>query len=119
VRFVPYNDRKAAAAGLKAVYLAPSAELAACALDGFAGAWDEKYPMITESRRARWNEAGPFFKFSRGNQKSGVCGRCGRAGRLHDSKSRQMPPTFSEWRGGRKIDFYGLEKHCRKMDDAD
>jgi transposase-like protein len=42
VRFVPCKDRRAVAAGLKAVYLAPSAELAACALDEFAAAWDAK-----------------------------------------------------------------------------
>jgi transposase-like protein len=64
VRFVPYKDRKAVIAGLKAVYLAPSADLAAAALDDFATVWDRKYPMIAKSWRNRWTEVIPFFKFS-------------------------------------------------------
>ena len=64
VRFVPYKDRKANIAGLKNIYLAPSVELAAGALEEFAGAWDTKYPMVFRSWRNRWNEVILFFKFS-------------------------------------------------------
>ena len=64
VRFVPYKDRKAVIAGLKTIYLAPSADLASAALDEFAEAWDKKYPVISKSWRNRWNEVIPFFKFS-------------------------------------------------------
>jgi transposase-like protein len=64
VRFVPYKDRKAVTVGLKTIYLAPSAELAAEALDEFARTWDTKYPMISKSWRSRWTEVIPFFKFS-------------------------------------------------------
>ncbi|GMO53179.1 MAG: IS256-like element ISSod18 family transposase [Treponemataceae bacterium] len=64
VRFVPYKDRKSVVAGLKKIYLAPPAELALCALDGFAEVWDKKYPMIAKSWRSRRNEVIPFFKFS-------------------------------------------------------
>jgi transposase-like protein len=61
VRFVPYKDRKAAIAGLKNIYLAPSASVA---LEEFAGAWDKKHPMIAKSWRSRRAEVIPFFKFS-------------------------------------------------------
>jgi hypothetical protein len=61
VRFVPCKDRKAVTAGLKAIYLAPSAESAAEALDELAGVRDTKYPMIAKSWRNRWNEVMPFF----------------------------------------------------------
>jgi transposase-like protein len=64
VRFVPHKHRKAVVAGLKAICLAPSAELAAGVLDEFASVWDTKYPMIARSWRSRWNEVIPFFKFS-------------------------------------------------------
>jgi transposase-like protein len=64
VRFVPYKDRKAVIAGLKSIYLAPSVEVAAQALEEFAGVWDNKYPMIAKSWRNRWNEVIPFFRFS-------------------------------------------------------
>jgi transposase-like protein len=96
VRFVPYQDRKAVSAGLKTIYLAPSAELAADALEEFAAVWDAKYPVISKSWRSRWNEVIPFFKFSRRNQESGVYDRRGRVGQLHDSKSHQTPAVFSE-----------------------
>jgi transposase-like protein len=49
-------------AGLKKIYLAPSAELAAWVLDEFAEVWYQKYPMIAKSWRSRWNEVIPFFK---------------------------------------------------------
>jgi transposase-like protein len=62
-RFVPYKDRKAITADLKKIYLSPPAELAAAALDEFAGTWDARYPMIAKSWRARRNEIIPFFKF--------------------------------------------------------
>jgi transposase-like protein len=64
VRFIPYKDRKAVIAGLRNIYLSPSEELAAVALDEFAEVWDTKYPMIAKSWRSRWNEIIPFFKFS-------------------------------------------------------
>jgi transposase-like protein len=53
-----------AAAGLKKIYLSPSAELASAALEEFAGVWDTKYPMTAKSWRNRWNEVIPIFKFS-------------------------------------------------------
>ena len=64
VRFVPYKDRRAVTAGLKTIYLAPSADLAAAALDEFALVWDKKYPMISKSWRKHWIEVIPFFKFT-------------------------------------------------------
>ena len=63
VKYVSYKDRKAVTAGLKAIYSAPSAELAEVALDEFADKWDSKYPMISKSWRARWPEVIPFLKF--------------------------------------------------------
>jgi transposase-like protein len=47
----------------KNIYLAPSADLAAEALDGFAAVRDQKYPMIAKSWRNRRNEVILFFKF--------------------------------------------------------
>lgn len=63
LKFVPYKDRKAVAADLKAVYLSPSEEAAQAALENFAGKWDTKYPMIARSWRTKWPEVIPFLKF--------------------------------------------------------
>jgi transposase-like protein len=64
VKYVPYKDRKAVTADLKEIYLAPSEEAAANALDRFAEKWDKKYSMISKSWRNRWSEVIPFLKFS-------------------------------------------------------
>jgi len=63
VKYVPYKEKKAVASDLKAIYTAPSADLAEAALDAFAEKWDAKYPMISKSWRARWAEVVPFLKF--------------------------------------------------------
>ena len=64
VRYVSYKDRKRITADLKKIYLAPSEELAASALDDFSEVWDDRYPMIAKSWRTRWTEIIPFMKFS-------------------------------------------------------
>jgi len=64
LRYVPYKDRKAVTAGLKDIYLAPSADAAGTALERFAEKWDKKYPAISKSWRNRWNEVIPYMKFS-------------------------------------------------------
>jgi len=64
LKYVPYKDRKAVAADLKEIYLAPSEGAAEAALEKFAGKWDAKYPAISKSWRARWSEVIPYMKFS-------------------------------------------------------
>jgi transposase-like protein len=64
VKYVPYKDRKAVSADLKEIYLAPSEDSAAAALERFAEKWDRKYPAISKSWQNRWNEVIPFMKFS-------------------------------------------------------
>ena len=64
VKYVPYKDRKAVTVDLKKIYLAPSADAAADALEDFAEKWDKKYPTISKSWRSRWTEVIPFMKFA-------------------------------------------------------
>ena len=61
MRFVTYQDRKQVAAALKPVYRAVNADAAADALRAFDERWGEKYPMIAESWRARWEHIVPFL----------------------------------------------------------
>jgi putative transposase len=61
MRFVTYQDRKRVAADLKPVYRAVNAEAAADALASFDETWGERYPMIAESWRARWEYIIPFL----------------------------------------------------------
>jgi putative transposase len=61
MRYVTYKDRKRVAADLKPVYRAPNAEAAAQALEAFDQSWGERYPMIADSWRSRWEHITPFM----------------------------------------------------------
>jgi putative transposase len=59
--YVSFKDRKAVAAGLKAVYRAATADEAEQQLEAFAGEWDARYPSIAKSWRANWARVTPMF----------------------------------------------------------
>ena len=61
MRFVAYQDRKKVARDLKPVYRAVNVEDAAQALEAFDEAWGNKYPMIADSWRTRWEYIVPFL----------------------------------------------------------
>ena len=61
MRFVAYQDRRSVAAELKPVYQAVNADAAAHALETFDDKWGEKYPMIAQSWRERWDYIIPFL----------------------------------------------------------
>jgi len=61
MRYVTYQDRKKVAADLKPVYRAVNAEAAEAALETFDEQWGERYPMIAESWRDRWDYIIPFL----------------------------------------------------------
>ncbi|MGH3307746.1 MAG: IS256 family transposase [Nocardioides sp.] len=61
MRYVAYKDRKQVAAELRPVYAAANADTAEDALAAFDEAWGERYPMIAESWRARWEHITPFL----------------------------------------------------------
>jgi len=64
LRFVPYKDRRAVAAGLKTIYSAPTEEAALSALEQFRAIWDGKYPVIGRSWHERWTEIAPFLAYA-------------------------------------------------------
>ena len=61
--FVSFKDRKAVAAGLKAIYQAATAGEAEQRLDEFAVIWDEQYPLIAKSWRSNWTRVVPMFGY--------------------------------------------------------
>ncbi|ECE2104428.1 transposase, partial [Salmonella enterica] len=56
-------DYKAVTSGLKAVYQAPTEEAALMALDAFAKVRDDKYPQISKSWRAHWENLNTLFSY--------------------------------------------------------
>jgi putative transposase len=63
LKYVSWKDYKAVTSGLKTVYQAPTEEAALIALDNFAAAWDDKYPQISKSWRAHWENLNTFFDY--------------------------------------------------------
>jgi putative transposase len=61
MRYVADRDRKKVAADLKPIYRAPNIEAAEQALAAFDETWGERYPMIADSWRARWQHITPFL----------------------------------------------------------
>jgi putative transposase len=63
LKYVSWKDYKGVTSGLKTVYQAPTEEAALMALDNFADAWDDKYPQISKSWRAHWENLNTFFGY--------------------------------------------------------
>ncbi|EJM8643366.1 IS256 family transposase [Salmonella enterica] len=63
LKYVAWKDYKAVTSGLKTVYRAPTEEAALMELDSFADAWDDKYPQISKSWRAHWENLNTFFNY--------------------------------------------------------
>lgn len=61
MRYVSYVDRKPIARDLRLVYGAANAEEAERQLELFDQQWGEKYPMIAQAWRARWEHVIPFM----------------------------------------------------------
>src|SRR5215211_4485790 len=61
MRYVTYRDRRKVVADLKPVYRAVNADAAWEALVTFDQTWGERYPMIADSWRARWEHITPFL----------------------------------------------------------
>lgn len=63
LKYVAWKDYKAVTSGLKMVYQAPTEEAALMALDAFAGVWNDKYPQISKSWRAHWENLNTLFSY--------------------------------------------------------
>lgn len=63
VRYVPWKDYKVVTADLKQIYQSITEEEALLALDRFSERWDEKYPQISRSWRAHWENLNTLFTF--------------------------------------------------------
>lgn len=63
VKYVPWKDYKAVTADLKRIYQAATEEAALQALEEFAARWDNKYPQISRSWRAAWDNLNTLFRY--------------------------------------------------------
>lgn len=63
LKYVSWKDYKVVTSGLKTVDQAPTEEAALMALDAFAKVWDDKYPQISKSWRAHWENLNTLFSY--------------------------------------------------------
>ena len=63
LKYVPWKERKAVAADLRAIYAAATLGEAEQALERFSERWNEKYPAISPSWRADWHRLTIFFDY--------------------------------------------------------
>lgn len=63
LKYVPWKERKAVAADLRAIYGAATLLEAEQALARFSQRWDDKYPAITPSWRVDWQRLTVFFDY--------------------------------------------------------
>lgn len=63
MKFVSYGDRKKVAAGMRAIYTAPSVEAAEVELKNFEAEFGEQYPGSVDVWHRAWNEFIPFLDY--------------------------------------------------------
>lgn len=63
MKYVPWKDYKAITADLKTIYQGSSEESALKALADFSNKWDEKYPQISRSWKAHWENLNTLFQY--------------------------------------------------------
>ncbi len=63
MKYVPWKDYKPVTADLKMIYQSATEDEALLALDRFADRWDEKYPLISKSWRAHWQNLNTLFNY--------------------------------------------------------
>jgi len=63
VKYVPWKDYKPVTADLKQIYQSATEEEALQALDQFAEKWDEKYPQISRTWQAHWQNLNTLFSY--------------------------------------------------------
>lgn len=63
LNYVSWKQRKEAAADLKAIYQAPTADMAKAELETFAAKWDASHPAMAKSWRNNWDRIIPLFSY--------------------------------------------------------
>lgn len=63
-KYVLYKDIKKIASDFKAVYKAPTEEVALSELEGGKEIWGKRYPYAINSWEQNWDVVRPFFQFS-------------------------------------------------------
>ena len=63
MKFVPWKDYKEIARDLKSIYQSVTEDEALLELEVFSNKWDDKYPQISRSWRANWDNLNTIFSY--------------------------------------------------------
>jgi putative transposase len=63
LNFVPWKERKAVAADLKAIYSAATEQQAELALEAFEKQWNNQFPAIAQAWHRNWDRIIPIFDY--------------------------------------------------------
>lgn len=63
LKFVPWKDYKAVTRDLKSIYQSVTEDEARSELESFSEKWDDKYPQISRSWRANWENLNTLFDY--------------------------------------------------------
>ncbi|ATI47963.1 IS256 family transposase [Vibrio parahaemolyticus] len=63
VKYVPWKDYKAVTTDLKKIYQSATEDEALLALEHFSDRWDSKYPQISRSWTAHWDNLNTLFNY--------------------------------------------------------
>lgn len=63
LRYVSWKDYKVITSDLKRIYQSTTEEAALQALEAFASTWDDKYPQISKSWHAHWQNLNTLFAY--------------------------------------------------------
>ncbi|MBM5110419.1 IS256 family transposase [Vibrio parahaemolyticus] len=63
VKYVPWKDYKAVTTDLKKIYQSSTEDEALLALEQFSDRWDSKYPQISRSWTAHWDNLNTLFNY--------------------------------------------------------
>jgi putative transposase len=118
MRYVSYADRRKVAAALKPIYRAANADAARSELERFDQAWGERYPMIAEAWRARWEHITPFLALTEDLRRIVYTTNTIEAMHRHIRKAIKTRGHFPDEQAATKLIYLAIERAETKWRSA-
>jgi putative transposase len=118
MRYVSYSDRRKVAAALKPIYRAPNADAALVELERFEEAWGERYPMIADAWRARWQHITPFLALTEDLRRIVYTTNTIEAMHRHIRKAIKTRGHFPDEQAATKLIYLAIERAETKWRSA-
>src|SRR5215210_1821388 len=118
MRYVSYADRRTVAAALKPIYRAANADAARSELERFDQAWGERYPMIAEAWRARWEHITPFLALTEDLRRLVYTTNTIEAMHRHIRKAIKTRGHFPDEQAATKLIYLAIERAETKWRSA-